>query len=54
MPLSKLRNKERMKLLRLHKQHHPPQESKPVQPKQPITVDTIPELDAAGEVIYND
>lgn len=33
MPLSKKKNRERMREIRLHKQHLSPQESKPVQPK---------------------
>lgn len=52
MPLSKLRNKERMKLLRLHKKKQEPV----VQPKQTIIVDNqvidVPELDA--DVIYDE
>lgn len=35
MPLSKVRNRDRMRKSRLHKQLNPSQESKPVQPVMP-------------------
>lgn len=50
MPLSKARNRERMREIRLHKQHRPPAESKPVQLK-PIPYIPVPELDADGNII---
>ncbi len=38
MPLSKKRNRERMALIRLHKQDVTPREIKPVQPRLGVTV----------------
>lgn len=45
MPLSKARNRQRMRLTRLHKLL----EVKPVQPKTPYPV--VPELDADGQPV---
>jgi len=62
MPLSKVRNRERMRLLRLHERLVTPNEMKPVQPKgirnirgrivsrERATFPT-PEIDADGNVI---
>ena len=55
MPLSKARNRERMRESRLHKRLLPSAESKPVQPKQPNMYLTIPQtIDADGNPIYGD
>ena len=50
MPLSKVRNRERMREFRLHRQHCPPQRLNDVQPKPVIKV----EVDADGQPIYDD
>lgn len=53
MPLSKARNRERMRLSRLHNHFA----NKPVQPKT-VRIDgkdyILPELDADGNVIYEE
>ena len=59
MPLSKARDRERKRLIRLHKAISPPQESKPVQPSSPfsgvikrrVSLPIRPEIDADGNVI---
>ena len=60
MPLSKQKNRERMRKSRLHKQLSPLAESKPVQPKRVLgpswvgadgKVAVVLDLDADGNVI---
>ncbi|MBA7574730.1 hypothetical protein ES708_16545 [subsurface metagenome] len=59
MPLSKARNRDRMRKTRLHKRLLPPQTSKPVQPipkylfigPQPTVQ---PRIDADGNPIYEE
>lgn len=50
MPLSKARNKHRMRLNRLHALLSPPQDSKPVQPKA-ANVLTMGKLDPAVKTV---
>ena len=66
MPLSKKRNRDRMRQSRLHKAHSPPYQSKGVQPKtrdealrmgrERMANGYIPsiEIDADGNPIYED
>ena len=60
MPLSKKRNKDRMRESRLHKQLSPPAGANPVQPKTPDgaspVTSTAPAtwVDADGNPVYND
>ena len=57
MPLSKERNRERMKEFRLHKQLSPLSRVNPVQPKVPDMVDKPPDIDyvdADGYPVYGD
>ena len=54
MPLSKQRNRERMRKIRLHKRLSPLVESKPVQPKPVIEKDYKPEVDADGNLLYEE
>ena len=69
MPLSKERNRERMRKSRLHKHLRPPQTTKPVQPKPVIDAVSpsisregygkassivIPEVDADGQPYCED
>jgi len=57
MPLSKERNRDRMRLIRLHKRSLSPQERKSVQPKTLATYNSfeIPKLDAerAAQLAYD-
>ena len=52
MPLSKARNRERMRKSRLHKQLSSLMESKPVQPKQPFDLSDLPGPSAEAESGY--
>lgn len=55
MPLSKAKNRDRMRQSRLHKHISPLYQSKPVQPKPSIAVDKpldIDYVDADGNVVY--
>ena len=70
MPLSKVKNRERMRQIRLHKRHLSPYQSKPVQPRPieadryeandralqglPRGVKEILYLDADGNPVYNE
>lgn len=66
MPLSKARNRERMRLIRLHKATSPPYQSNSVQPKtydealqigrERMVSGHIPsvQIDADGNPIYDD
>ena len=53
MPLSKAKNRERMREIRLHKHMPPPYQSKPVQPK-PCYPPGVAGYDADGNPIYED
>ena len=64
MPLSKVKNRDRMRQIRLHKRHLSPCQSKPVQPKPSIDEEfttskdwliiatPFPEVDADGNPVY--
>ena len=55
MPLSKQRNRDRMREIRLHKAKSPPYQIKAVQPKHIDKVDDSPSveyIDADGNPVY--
>ena len=56
MPLSKAKNRERMKEIRLHKRSSSPQDIKPVQPKIAFIGACKPRqwLDADGNPVYEE